>query len=501
VTTTGTKGESGLSADADRTCRSRALKIRAVTTANDGNSQTKVIMFRGISRVSHWFFVAAALACMSGPLHAQDRLRVLVETDLGGDADDQASLVRFLLYGNEWDVEGIIADRPAETFHKDPVRDHLGLPAKNGWELAQEYLKAYRQVHKNLIKHKPDFPSYEHLRRRTVPGHNDTEAGVRLIIGAADRADPRPIWYGNWGSNSGAKSNLRRALDKIKAERSAKEYAAFTARFRIVTLDGPGPARQGHDEHIKLHVETGYPVMDGGRWYHRLRPLTEKSGGFDVQRDVKRNHGPLGALYTTPKEGDSWTFIYLIPNGLSDPNQPTWGGWAGRYGPRVNDPANKNGPKGPQFFWANQRDAWEGTTNRDNTVKRWAAHLQNDFKARLDWCVAERFADANHEPVPHLQGDASRKVLQVEAPAGKPYRLSAAGSTDPDGDKLRFKWWVYKEPGTYQGTTTIRDAASPQAILAVPVDATGKTIHVILEVADAGEPPLTRYRRLIVTAR
>lgn len=442
--------------------------------------------------------IAFLLLCFfPAPLAAQERLRVLIETDLGGDADDQASLVRFLLYSNEWDVEGIIADRATDAFHKDPVRNHLGLKVKDGYELALEYLKAYGEVHPNLVKHKPDYPALEYLKSRTVPGFNDTDGGVRLIMEAADRKDARPIWYGNWGSNSGSVSNLKRAFDKVKKERSPKEYAAFVGKFRIVTLDGPGKIRTGHEEHMVLHVETGYPTMVGGRWYHRLQPLTEKAGGFDVARDIKKGHGPLGALYTTPKEGDSWSFIYLIPNGLSDPNHPAWGGWAGRYGPRAGDPADKSGVKTKAFYWPNQRDTLGGKTHRDNTVLRWVEHLQNDFKARLDWCVAARFEDANHEPSVVCQGDKSRKPLTVEAVAGKPMRLSAAGSSDPDGDKLCYRWYVYPEAGTYIGNVKVEEANAEQATLDVPHDASQKTIHIVLEVTDTGTPALTRYRRVV----
>jgi hypothetical protein len=433
---------------------------------------------------------------------ADEKLRVLVETDLGGDADDQASLVRFLLYANEWDVEGIIADRDETSFRKDAARDHLGLEARNGWELAQHYLKAYAAVHGKLVRHKPDFPSYEYLRQRTVPGDNGTDAGVRLILAAVDRDDPRPVWYGNWGSNSGATSNLRRALDRVQAERSPDEYRKFVERLRICTLDGSAATKQGHEEFIPLHIETGYPTLDGWRWYHRLRPITERAGGFDVGRDVKTGRGPLGALYTTPKEGDSWTFIYLIPNGLSDPHEPTWGGWAGRYGPR-NEPIEgaERQPRtwGKAFYWANQRDTIDGTTHRDHTAARWAAHVQNDFKTRLQWCVAERFDQANHEPVPFAQGDGSRRVLHVDAPAGKPVALSAEGSTDPDGNRLRFRWYVYPEPGSYRGAVPIEPSDQPTPVLHVPPDAGGATIHVILEVTDDGQPPLTRYRRIVVT--
>lgn len=437
----------------------------------------------------YWEQVAGGPAVSVG-----ERLRVIVETDAGGDPDDQASLVRFLLYANEWDVEGIIADR-ARTGNW-PLKGEA-----SGLELVRVYLDAYRRVHGNLVKHQPGYPSHEFLRRRTVAGHNDTDDAVKLIVRAVDRADPRPIWYGNWGSNSGSASNLKRALGKVKRERSEAAYRRFIGRLRICTLDGGRATKQGHDDLIPLHIETGYPVMDGGRWYHRFRPLTERAGGFDVRRDVQRDHGPLGAIYTTPKEGDSWTFVYLIPNGLSDPSRPAWGGWAGRYGRRGGDALNKSGPQGPQFYWANQRDRLGGSTHRDNTVARWAGHLQNDFKARLDWCVAERPADANHPPEPHCQGDATGNVLQTSAPVGRPYLLDARGTRDRDGDALSYRWYVYAEPGTYRGAVTFKSADSRRAELSIPADAAGKTIHVVLEVSDDGNPPLTRYRRLVVRCR
>jgi hypothetical protein len=52
------------------------------------------------------------LMLVSGWAQATNRLRLIIETDAGGDPDDEQSLVRFLLYANEWDIEGIIANRP-----------------------------------------------------------------------------------------------------------------------------------------------------------------------------------------------------------------------------------------------------------------------------------------------------------------------------------------------------------------------------------------------------
>jgi hypothetical protein len=233
-------------------------------------------MKKALSSCVGFLSLMSLLPCVltRASLAAEDRRRVIVETDIGGDADDQASLVRFLLYCNEWDVEAIIADRSAEAFHRDGARDHKGLQAENGWELAKRYVEAYGQAYENLAIHKPDYPRPSELLARTVPGFDDTDAGVQAIIQAADRDDPQPIWYGNWGSNSGSTSNLRRAFDLVQATRSRAEYEAFVRKFRICTLDGRGPTKQGHDDQVALHIETGYPELDGRRWYHRFRPLT-----------------------------------------------------------------------------------------------------------------------------------------------------------------------------------------------------------------------------------
>jgi hypothetical protein len=52
------------------------------------------------------------------------RPRVIVETDAGGDPDDEQSLVRFLLYANEFDVEGIIANRPRHAPREKRNREY-----------------------------------------------------------------------------------------------------------------------------------------------------------------------------------------------------------------------------------------------------------------------------------------------------------------------------------------------------------------------------------------
>jgi hypothetical protein len=418
------------------------------------------------------------------PAAATGRLRLIVETDApGGDPDDEGSLVRFLVYANEWDIEGILATRSA-------AQSRTGVDGK---QAVLKFIDAYHAGYENFKQHKPNYPTPDRLRAITKASFTGTEARD-LIVSVVDRPDPRPVWYGNWGTNDGNLTGMRQALDHVKKSRTDAEYKKFIAKIHF-SRDADRPYHVAeHIPSIPFWVDT----RDPDRWYHRWEPLTRAAGGFDINRDVKNNHGPLGALYTIQKEGDTHAFMYLLDVGLSDPLHPTWGGWAGRFAPRTDTHAQAN-PQG--FFWSAAQDAWGGTTSRDNTLARWAAHIQNDFRARMDWAAQPR-GGANHEPSPILNGAAGSRHVALTAAPGETVKLSADGSTDPDGNALGFQWIPYPEPGSYRGNVVVDGALAANASLRIPVDAKpGDTIHVVLVATDNGVPPLTRYRRAVLTVR
>ncbi len=64
---------------------------------------------------------------------------------------------------------------------------------------------------------------------------------------------------------------------------------------------------------------------------------------------------------------------------------------------------------------------------------RWLKTLQLDFASRADWCVKE-YEDTNHAPIVKLQ---HTNVLFVQP--GQKIKLKGK-ATDPDGDKLSYKW-------------------------------------------------------------
>jgi hypothetical protein len=330
-----------------------------------------------------------------------------------------------------------------------------------------------------------------------VAGYDDSDDGVNLIIRSVDAPEARPVWFCNWGTDRGsAESCLKRALDRVLRERGSEGYARFKSRLRLSSADKFGEHTTKLEPPFPLWVDTSHPTQNGVRWYHRFSALTATAGGFDIERDVRTGHGPLGALYPMntglrQKEGDTMMFLYLLPTGMNDPNEPTWGSWGGRHGKNEEHP-------GKPYFWANQTDDWRGTNSRDNTLARWAVHLQNDFRARMDWCVADSFEKANHSPLAVLNGDARKRVIELVAKSGAAVQLSAAGSSDPDRNALKTTWFVYPEAGTFRGEVNLSATEGETTILAAPVVHKPETIHVVLQVEDNGTPNLFAYRRAVI---
>ncbi len=426
--------------------------------------------------------------------HPDTRPRIVIETDAGGDPDDEQSLVRFLVYANEFDVEGIIANREVARTpeNKNPVRDGLGI--------VRAMIKAYGECWPNLKIHAQGFPSPDDLLARAVAGYAGVDDGVNLIIRAVDKPDPRPLWFSNWGTDQGsAESCLKRALDRVLKERGPEGYAAFKKKIRLSSADRFGDHTTKIEPPFPIWVNTSAPPMDGVRWYHRFSQLTARAGGFDIERDVRTNHGPLGAMYPTntthpQKEGDTMMFLYLLPTGMNDPNELTWGSWAGRHG--LNPEY-----AGKPYYWANQLDRWNGKTNRDNTLLRWANDLQNDFKARMNWCVQSEYSKANHAPVAVLNGDRGKRVLHLDAKSGDVVSLNSRGSFDDGREDYGSTWSVYPEAGTYPGEIKLDRTTGSHSTFTAPVVTEPQTVHVILEVKDHGTPNMVAYRRAVITIR
>jgi len=183
-------------------------------------------------------------------------------------------------------------------------------------------------------------------------------------------------------------------------------------------------------------------------------------------------------------EGDTPAFMCLIPTGLRFMEDPSLGGWAGRLVAVEGSPAT--------FVAGEDHNPHAQLDQRLYTVARWAAAFQNDFAARADWGIAPDFRGANHAPV------VSAVEQDLTAAPGAAVRLTAT-ATDPDGDVLVGRWWVYEEAGTLTGSPSL-DPSGLDATLTLPATAeAGQRAVVVLEVTDDGVPSLTRYAQFVVT--
>jgi hypothetical protein len=181
--------------------------------------------------------------------------------------------------------------------------------------------------------------------------------------------------------------------------------------------------------------------------------------------------------------------MHVMPNGLSDPDCPTQVSWSGYFEWGL-------GRDGQTRAFVN--DKGEAYAIGTRYFNNFYPALFNNFAARMDWAKEGK---GNRNPVVIVNKDKSLKPLTIKAKAGKKCVFDAAPSYDPDGDALRYHWWVLPEAGTFKGEAILSNSNSSKATLLVPSNAAGTLIHVICEVTDSGTPALTSYRRMIVAVK
>lgn len=444
-----------------------------------------------------------------------DKPRLLVMTDIGGDPDDEQSLVRLLVHADLFDLEGIVPDR--WVGHSGRFGD---LTDSSQLDIVRDAVSRYATVVDRLRTHSPAFPSPDHLlsvlKRGAVdiptPKHEGELVdvsdlvgpgraceGADWIISCVDREDPRPLDICIWGGSA----TLAQALWTVREGRSPEELARFFGKIRVHAIgdqDDTGPWIR-HQFPELFYILDSAP--DGSKLNSCYRgmfldgdeSLTSRRW---IDEHVLTGHGPLGEWYPTEtwtasnpngclKEGDTPSWFYFLPNGLQDPGSPEAGGWGGRFV-----------QTGTHFQDA--MDEVDGDTSHRATVWRWRPAFQNHFASRMDWCVHD-VGDANHAPRAVVNGANGTAFVSLEAREGDVVTLDASESTDPDGDSLSFRWWSYGEAGTCTRPVSIEGDGSPEARVNVPRGSAGSDIHVVLEVTDDGTPALTSYRRAVVRVR
>ena len=196
--------------------------------------------------------------------------------------------------------------------------------------------------------------------------------------------------------------------------------------------------------------------------------------------------GALGKEYPDYKwgvEGDTPSFLYLMPNGLNDPEDPYQAGWAGYH---------ERGlcPDSLTTAW----NSWEEPVRSISIgyKKRFYPDELNDFIARMQW--ADKGQGNRNPQIVIGSEEKGLSPFFIKAKAGDAIQLDASKSEDPDGDALTFLWWLQPEIG--KGKVQIMTPTTPMTTVKIPCDAQGQTYHLICEVHDNGPHHLVAYRRI-----
>lgn len=465
------------------------------------------------------FLICAIQGSLSLSAQPNQKHRVIILSDIEAEPDDTESFVRLMLYSNCIDIKGLVAT--TSIWHKTSVDP----------ESIKRVINAYGQVQPNLIKHETGFPEASTLLslvKQGLPkygmlgvGDGKDSEGSNWIIKVLEEKDERPLWISVWGGVN----TLAQSLDKIKKTKSRGEANRLISKLRVYTISD--------QDDSGIWIRNNFPDLFyivspadhyGSATWSAINTFVrgiknETISNSWLAQNIQQGHGPLGAEYPDVAwgmEGDTPSFLNLIPNGLSDPEHPEWGGWGGRYELYKPDLAKlQKGNSGVPYeketreIWTDAIDSYSpyipneyGRTVRKDTITftnnkvslwRWRDDFQNDFAARMDWCI-KPYEEANHPPVVVLNHPE-----QFTVKSGEGFSLDAFNSTDPDGDNLSFLWFHYPEASSYKKIVSMGAENVHGVYVTAPKVEKKETLHFILKLSDKGTPALTRYKRVIVT--
>lgn len=499
------------------------------------------------------FYVVIFIAgCKPNLTSEEVKPRIIITSD--GEVDDMNGFIRFLLYANEFDIEGLVysssqwhyagdgegtlfTSRMPNTARSYGERTELRW---TGTTWMQDFINLYAEVYDNLLLHDATYPSPEYLKSLIRIGNIEFEGEMEKVTAGSELIkeillDDKlgPVYVQVWGGTNTLARALKSIEEKYKGTPQWQEIQAKVSDKAVVyiILDQDVTFKEyilPNWPGIKVIYNISQPKGFAYNW-RQIAPeqFHQYMDGNWFRENIKYNRGPLMARYFTyddgqPVQGDydvnyhdfelaphyvsrghikydlisewdspAWLYVLDFRVGLRHVDNPGFGGLGGRFEQSQITPS----------VWA---DRWEdvptvtdlsSSTNEWNPSypqMRWIPMLQNDFAARAEWCVND-YNNSNHPPVVKLN-----HPNDLNASIGELVKLSGTAS-DPDGDQLSYLWWQYLEPGSYENRVTIENANSKEASFIVPSDAAqGVTFHILLEVTDAGRHPLKRFQRIVV---
>jgi hypothetical protein len=245
---------------------------------------------------------------------ARHRYRVIVSSDIGGtDPDDFQSMVRFLVYADVLDIEGIISS-PFGPGQKEHIL---------------QVIDCYETDYANLKTYSDQYTTPDALRAITKQGGSErapytgvrqSTEGSQWIIECARRDDPRPLHVLVWGGIEDLAQALHDAPDILP-------------KLRLYWTGGPNkkwsPDAYQYivDHHPRLWIIESHATYRG--WFVGGNQSGQWGNKEFVQQHIA-GKGALGDFFVSEKDdikmGDTPSVGWLLKDTPEDPSQPGWGG-------------------------------------------------------------------------------------------------------------------------------------------------------------------------------
>ena len=253
-------------------------------------------------------------------------------SDICNEPDDSESLVRLLVYANEFDLRGLVAC--TSTWLRNAVHP----------QEMELIVKEYGKVVSNLNAHvHPDnaYPSVQDVLglikagppvygKKALAEDYPLSEGAQSLIEQL-RASNEPLWILCWGGTN----VLAQALQHIQKTLPATEASQLYSKLRVYAISDQDDTglwiRINFPDVLYICSVHGWGQYGQAAWIGISGTGLDNGGPDDTKisspwlKENIQQIGPLGSVYPDKKfvmEGDTPTFLYLMQNGLGSPEHP-----------------------------------------------------------------------------------------------------------------------------------------------------------------------------------
>ena len=438
--------------------------------------------------------------------------RIVVLTDIApGDRepDDMESVVRLLSHADLFEIEALIttsgwnsaggaySDEWASYLHTVIDAYEKDLPNLMKRSGQKDFLPVEEESRQQKIGY---WPSADYLRGRHRMGsrylglehigNDNVSPGSDMIIQLAEEEDPRPLWILVWGGGNSAAQALWQLMESGDVERLNKVLGKIRL-YTITDQDVDWMQRGQYDisSHKWMRKTFGdrlFFIWDESAWLSQNEIGVSNWPDYESKIQTKGYMGSVYPKYKYGVEGDTPSFLYVFPNGLSNPDHPDYGGWGGYF-------RHELSPDSVTECFTNMRPEIKEISRKYE--KYFYPAIFNNFAARMEWAAN---GVGNHNPELVINGIGGLSPIEIKVSAGDSIRLDISGSGDPDGDALEYKWWIMPEAGISIPEQCLTVDSSGNADILLPKDLDKGDVYIICECTDSGSIPLTSYRRVIL---